>query len=118
MKKSITNRSALPANPSKKVLRLGVALLLLNSENLLGGNAEGGLTALYTSSSGLLSTISDIDNGQQEQTDLEEQADKADKKAAYDAQQKALQAAARAKESWKKVQDIAAMKNNATITLS
>ena len=63
------------------------------------------MQAVTQSSAGFLQADSDIHNAQQEQTD------KADKQAAVNAQQKAMQAAAKAKESWKKVQAIAKNKS-------
>ena len=88
-------------------------MLLLNQEGLLAPSGTGvAVRATEQASSGFLDAVSDIDNSQQEQ------ADKADKKAAYDAQQKALKAAAKAKESWKKVQDIAAAKNNPNVNVA
>lgn len=62
------------------------------------------------SSAGFLQADSDIHNAQKEQID------KSDKKAVVDAQQKAMQAAAKAKESWQKVQQIASAKNKTALT--
>lgn len=63
------------------------------------------MQAVTQSTSGFLQADSDIHNAQQEQ------AEEADKKAAVSAQQKAMQAAAKAKESWKKVQTLAKSKS-------
>lgn len=54
--------------------------------------------AVSIRSAGFLQADSDVHNGQQEQVD------KTDKKAVASAQEKAMQAAAHAKESWQKVQ--------------